>query len=595
MNIAKATSLAVAGVLALTTHADACFFCRLGKCRQPVQPIVVAPPIGYRVFPPISPLGKCRQPVQPIVIAPPIGYPQVFPPIPPPDPIVGRRGEGPSNKDPKDDNVDPSHVDSGSAETPKVDSSGGTVPALTGVGRSPPDPRMSVPHTPKTDRSSLTTPVTTSHLSLVATFPKAAIQAQLEAAIPKNFPFDENHDFRTYGNPGRGPISVSIDPAARRLSASTSVSGKVQVEKRIVIDIPFIGRKEVGRPSVGIDVTGGIAASISPLIGPKWDVNPQLDVTASLNHASTKIPVVNKDVDITGLVRDKIGGVANGAKGTIESKLREVMNLRARAEKLWNQIASVHKLSDNPTSWLQIIPRHARASQFRYTLDSILASLGLDLEMRIFVQDKPPPVVKTPLPDLQVGGEPSDAFDLSLPVEVSHEEISNQLRAQLSKAPIALPGNASLTITDAKLSSDNNKPLMTLEFRASQGADRSATGRLFITGEAVVDPATDELRLRNLAFTNETKEFLKQDANWLGESDPLPRVSDSVLIRLGDALARAKKEANNQLTRLKTQLSNDFAVNMAVADLHVGHLAFSADRVFAVITVKGKFSATLNP
>ena len=85
-----------------------------------------------------------------------------------------------------------------------------------------------------------------------------------------------------------------------------------------------------------------------------------------------------------------------------------------------------------------------------------------------------------------------------------------------------------------------------------------------MTGDAVLDAATDELRLRNLAFTTDTKEALDQDADWLGQADPLRPMSDAVVIKLGDALAQAKKAANEQLATLKTQLSKDFAVDMAV-------------------------------
>jgi len=116
-----------------------------------------------------------------------------------------------------------------------------------------------------------------------------------------------------------------------------------------------------------------------------------------------------------------------------------------------------------------------------------------------------------------------------------------------------------------------------------------------VTGDAVLDAANDELCLRNLAFTTDTQEALDQDADWLGQADPLRPMSDAAVINLGDALAEAKKGANEQLAALKTRLSKDFAVEMAVTDLHIGRLAFASDRVFAVITARGKMSAVLNP
>lgn len=561
MSMAKASGLAaaLACLSGLAMDINACILYRFRSAQRPAQRVQVAP-------------RECN----PVVVA------SSTPP--PPTVIVDPGGAEPSTANTDPGGAGPSNVDTGTG----------------GAGSSTPRRRQNTsgqsriaPAAPKADDAPIAPPATVSHLSLAATFPKAAIQAQLESAIPKSFPFDEDKDFHTYGNPSRGAIAVAINPTSRRLSASTEVKGRVQVEKRIIVDIPFVGRREIGRPSVGIDVAGGISASVSPVIGPKWDVNPQLSLSASLNRAAAKTPF--GDVDITGLVRGKIGGVLNGARGPIEAKLRQVLNLRSRSERLWNQIASVQKLSDSPTTWMQIIPRQARVAQFQYTPNAILAGLGLDLETRVFVQDKAPPVVKTLLSDLQIGGNPSDAFDLSLPVEVSHEAINQQLRAQLMKGPISLPDDASVTITDARISSHKTGIMLALDFRAEQGAAKSASGRLYVTGDAVINSATDELRLRNLAFTADTKEALNQNADWLGQADPLRPMSGAVVIKLGDALAQAKKGANEQLATLKTRLTKEFAVNLAVTDLHISRLAFARDRTFAVITARGKMSAVLNP
>ncbi|MBI3861509.1 MAG: hypothetical protein HY290_06410 [Planctomycetia bacterium] len=119
---------------------------------------------------------------------------------------------------------------------------------------------------------------TTSHLSVALNFPKAVITAELEGAIPKTFKFDESRDgARAYGSPSRAPLNVAIDPAAKRISASTSVGGRVQVEKRVKIRVLFVNIDELA--SVGIDVSGSVGASASPLIGKDWVINPGLFTT----------------------------------------------------------------------------------------------------------------------------------------------------------------------------------------------------------------------------------------------------------------------------------------------------------------------------
>jgi hypothetical protein len=448
------------------------------------------------------------------------------------------------------------------------------------------------PAAPKRDDTPVTLPATVSHLSLKVTFPKAAIQAQLEKAIPKEFPVDEDRGFRTYGKLTRGALTVTIDPVTRRISATAGVSGKVQVEKRI--EIRILGQRIVSRPSVGIDVSGNVTASVSPVVGPKWDVNPQLDLSPSLNRAAARTPF--GDVEITGLVRGAVGRSLNGAKANVEAKLKEALNLRARCEQLWKQIASVQKLSDAPTTWAVIVPRRARTASFQHTRDAIVADVGLDLEVRVVAQPQAPPIERPPLPDLKAGGNPSDDFELTLPVDVSHEAVNLLLKEQLKKSPMKLPNDASLTVTDASIEPYEKGIVLVVDFHAAEGpAGRSAAGRLYVTGEAILDEVRDELRVRNLAFTTDTLDSLKEDAEWLRQADPIKPMSEAAVIKLGDEIKKAKQEANEQLARLKDRLSKDFEVNLTVTELHVSRLAFAGKRVFAVVTAKGKMSAVLKP
>jgi hypothetical protein len=458
--------------------------------------------------------------------------------------------------------------------------------AVLAVGVAPAGDAKIAPTPPKGADAAVTFPATTSHLSLTVTFPKAAIQSQLdnEKVIPKSFHFDVTDGVRAYGAPGRGPVEVTIDPAAKRLSASTRVSGRVQVEKRIL----------GATPNVGIDVSGRVTASASPLLNPKWEVDPRLDLTAHLERAVAKTFAF--DVDVTGLVRGAVENSFQGAKGPLTAKLKEELDLRKRFEKLWDQIGGAHKLSDTPPTWVQITPGKARFGEFCYTADAITAGLALDLEARVFVQELKPDVgKKPPLPELLVGEKLGNDFHLSLPVELSHDTVNRQLKAQLTKTPLKLRNGAAFTITDASISSYKDRILLALDFRAEQGASNTASGRMYVTGDAMLTADGSKLRLSKLAFTTDTKEALDREADWLGQADPLAPVTDAAEIELADALAQAKKVANEQLSRLKTKFSKELAVTIEVTALRVDRLVFSKDRTFAAVTATGKASAELKP
>jgi hypothetical protein len=149
-------------------------------------------------------------------------------------------------------------------------------------------------------------PPTTSYLSANVSMSDAAIAAELEKVVPKSFHFDVRGDARVYGTPSRGAVSVHINPGGSQVVVSMPVGGRIQVEKRIAIV----------NASVGIDVSGGIDASFSPVVQPNWTVNPQLNLNAHLNRAVAKTTF--GDIDITGHVQGAVGGAMNGARGAID-------------------------------------------------------------------------------------------------------------------------------------------------------------------------------------------------------------------------------------------------------------------------------------
>jgi hypothetical protein len=435
-------------------------------------------------------------------------------------------------------------------------------------------------------------PATTSRLALTVTFPTPAIAAQLEAAIPRSFHIDTRPDgWHVYGDPRRGSISVVSDVAGRRVSASTPVSGRIQVSRRVIINALFIHINQ--EASVGIDVSGAIAASVSPVLAPNWDVNPQLGLSADVNHAEARTFLGG--IDITGHVRGPVSNAVNGVRGDVQNRMKQLLDLRTRCTRLWAQLNSVHRLGDDPPIWLRVTPRQATFAGFQYTGDAIRSGLTIDLEAHAYVQDQAPPIVKSTLPDLHLGGPMGDGFVLSVPVEIPHAEVSRQLKAQLTRGPIKMNDDLSVEVSDASISSYKGGVLLAIDFTAKQGEGKLASGHLYITGDVTLDAGSDEVRLSKLAFTAETRDALKKQADWLARAEIPNAVAKTVVIKLGDGLADVKDKANAQVQTLNAQLPREFAVHLAVTDFHVTKVTFARDRTFAVVTARGKSSATLRP
>jgi Domain of unknown function (DUF4403) len=442
------------------------------------------------------------------------------------------------------------------------------------------------PPPPEKAISQITLQATRSIVSVPVSLPTKAIAAVLEGPtpgkgpIPGTFPFDSKNGARAYGSPSRGPITVTADVARKRVVVSTPVSGRVQVEKTVVV-----------RASVGIDVSGSITASFSPVVAPDWTIQPHLELAVHINNAVAKTAI--GDIGVTGLVQGGVNSAVNGIKPSVEGALAKALQVRPGAEALWNRINDAYRLAENPPTWLRITPRTVAFANFRYTPDVIESGLALALETHVFLQDAKPELLKAPLTNLAIVDKLPDDFELSIPAEVSYAAINQQLKSELSKGRFNLPDNAWVEVNGATVEPYGEGVLLTVDFRGKKGLMKSASGRLYIVGVPVFDAAKAELRVDKLEYTAETESLLLSNVEWLAHSKLLDAMKNAAVLNLGGEMEKAKTTANEALDKLKTQLPKEIGANVAVTAVRIDRLAFTKERAFVVVNAKGKMSARL--
>jgi hypothetical protein len=424
---------------------------------------------------------------------------------------------------------------------------------------------------------------TTSELSLAVVLPADSIRKILEEKVPNPIQFDGKDDWHVYGSLGRKPITVRPDVPSQRVDLGTTVEGKVQAEK----DFPITGRF-----SVGVQVKGTLAASLSPLAGKDGSVEPNMTLDPRLDKATVNVPVLG-DQDVTGIIRGVVGNKLGDAKKAAEQEVRKVLDLKADVERAWNQINGVHQISTSPPAWLRTTPKKATFGQLEYRPDAIVTGLAVEVETRVFVQDSPPEVPAAPFPGLTLAAAVPGRFRLSIPVEVSYDTINQKLREQLKQHSLSSDGDVAVTITDAAVAPYGAGVLLTVKFQARNGFFRSASGTMYITGVPTYDAGTQELRVGQLNYTAETNNVLLRSAEWLARARILDKMKDAAVLNLGHEVGRAREKADEGVVALKASLPKEAAWDVAVTGLAVERIAFAKDRAFAVVTADGTLSARL--
>jgi hypothetical protein len=394
---------------------------------------------------------------------------------------------------------------------------------------------------------------------------------------------------------------MSIDVPNKRVTFATTVSGHVQVEKRIKIDLLLTHIDKLA--SVGVNGMVRCNATLSPVIGTNWTIDPRLSFSAHVDRAIVRlidIPHIGHvDVDIAGHLQAGVAGALNGAKAMADAKLKEVLEVRPKVEPLWKQMNNVYEMTKAPPTWLRIIPQKALFGGFQYTPDAIKSGLALDLNTEVFLQGDAPPIENKPLPDLQVNAPLSDEFELEIPVKVKYEAINDQLKAALTKNPIKNPislgEDASIDISKITIGNYGDGILLTLDFSAKKGWFLSASGHLYIEGIPVFNAGKSELSVDMLQFSVGTKNILVKSADWLLHDKILEEAKRVAVVNLGGELKKATEQANEQLNELMGKLPKDIGGNASVKKLSIKGLGFAKDEAFTLIEATGHMSVQLKP
>ncbi|HEV3302880.1 MAG TPA: DUF4403 family protein [Planctomycetaceae bacterium] len=444
-----------------------------------------------------------------------------------------------------------------------------------------------VPPPPKDEnRAPSSFPLSQSHLSLVVTVPRASLAAQLDKVVPHDFAFDVKGNPRVFGKPGRGQITVACDLPGKRVTASTPVGGRIQVEGPV--DVLFIH----GRYSVGIDASGTINATISPLPTKLWTIDPRLALSARVNRAVAHAGLLG-DKDVTGLAQGQLDKIIGGLTNTVAAHLANYLNLRSEVDRVWKSINGPHKLADDPPTWLRITPRKAEAVPVRYTTESVVTGMGLDAEGQVFIQRDKPETLNAPLPDLDTKGTPSNRVDLVIPIAVSYEVLNTQLAAALSTNPVELTRNTWVQITNATLQPYGDGVLLKVAFHGKKGLFKSASGWLYIVGLTHFDPGQSELRLDQLKYTTATDDVLLKSAEWIAHSKLLNAMQERAVVNLTADIESARAQANQELEKLAHNLPKEIGAEVKIDTLTVRRLQFTQERAYALVSATGTMSVRL--
>ncbi len=318
---------------------------------------------------------------------------------------------------------------------------------------------------------------------------------------------------------------------------------------RITFEVPVAGTFAAGGRAAGLPVKetvrfrGRIHGSVSPQLGADWSpvLSPELD--ADFDRAEMKVFGLVK-ISVKSRLKERLVPRMRQAFVDVVGRMVEDLHLRAQAEAAWRGLHLAHAIAADPPLWVRFEPRQLFFLPPQGDGTALTAGLLIRGNLRVHLSGHPASPAVTPLPPSEtVAGLPS-RYRLEVPVVLESAELSRAVSRRLAGFHYRFANSLRFEAESVDVSALGDKLVFALAFRATRGTTAPPlSGRIYVAGKPLYDPATRTLALADLDYDLKTRSFLLHAASYWLHSDFLAKLAAAARLELGPILDQATAEA----------------------------------------------------
>lgn len=276
-------------------------------------------------------------------------------------------------------------------------------------------------------------------------------------------------------------------------------------------------------------------------------------------------------LDLPGL-RDRLQAAL---EASVFSRLRQG-SLRAHLERAWTELNTPREI--RPGVWLLMRPERVAFAG--------LEGKGRQISTAVLVHARPelvkgevPAVDVPPMPAPETGADDREGLHIAMRGDVPLREAEARLGRRLSAAALQVQGEP-VRIRGARLFGHRDKAVLALSLNQPMLAE------IYLVGRPVYDLERNEVRLEDLAFTPETRDYLRQVAERLLAADFPAAVQAHAAFAFDETLAAALGE----LRDLRVAAGDDMTLRGGVQRMQPHALYFTRDSLVGYVRVEGRMA-----
>lgn len=260
-----------------------------------------------------------------------------------------------------------------------------------------------------------------------------------------------------------------------------------------------------------------------------------------------KAKVLGFNVPVTAIAERILNFSAKKVTDAIDKQVNESFALKELALQTWHLLQQPILVSEQYDSRFKFTPTGLAISPFKTKKDTIISTLFVQGFTQVGVGEQSNFSKDTPLLPLKIQAfDPDNTLKVNLISEIPFEEAENIAIKNFKGEEYGF-GKKKVVIDDIKLALEGDL----LAIRVQTSGDYE--GWLLLKGIPSYNKKKNQLEIKDIEFSLDTKNFLLKSAKWLCSGLLINKLEGNMVYPLKNDLAMLKKQLQTQLTNYKIQ------------------------------------------
>jgi hypothetical protein len=244
-------------------------------------------------------------------------------------------------------------------------------------------------------------------------------------------------------------------------------------------------------------------------------------------------------IDITKRIKTILDQQLSNAAVRIDERVPEAVNIRAKAEELWQKILQPAALDTSIGLWLAIQPHGIQLTP--PTIRDAAISFIFYLRCRpLITLGKEPASSNRSFMEIS-SVKPDTGFHVELLLDLNHEQMTKILTQRFVGTSHTFSDGRTIQIDRITLSGDNISTTLALDFHGD------LDGRILLSGTPACEPSTQTMILTDLDYSISTGNIFFKISDWWNHSERLAELRQRARWDIRRELLRAQGTVNAML------------------------------------------------